>query len=92
MATPTKWIETAKRLWPIPQIPNPAYVDDAKTPEVPELVNEFTDEEWAKEGLVQWQNLQINRFANADAKCAVCIPEEKVIRQVSFEKATVINR
>ena len=56
-----KIVDTMKWLWPVPKIPNPAYVNKVATPEEPKEINEFTDNQWAKEGLRRWIIKQVKR-------------------------------
>ena len=44
-----KIIDTTKYFWPIPQIPDPAWIDPEDGSTAP-LINQFTDVQWAKEG------------------------------------------
>ena len=65
-----RWADTAKFLWEIPQIPDPDWVDPEDGTEQP-YINEFTDNQWAKEGLRRWIVLQVRRYERYIAKAAV---------------------
>ena len=62
--------DTMKWLWKIPQIANPAYVDIETTPEEEPMIDEFTDSQWAKEGLRRWIVVQVRRRKKSEASIA----------------------
>ena len=60
-----KIIDTMKWLFPVPQVEEDG-----------EMVNEFTDAEWAKEALRRWIVFQVNRKEVYDAKEAIDISKD----------------
>lgn len=60
-------VDATKYLFKIPQI-------NTGTEENPVLVNEFTDNQWAKEAWRRYINAQVKRYEDFKAKEAIDIP------------------
>ena len=71
--------DTMKWLFPIPQIPNPAFIDYEQTPDEPLTINEFTDNEWAKEAVRRWLIAQVKRHKDYLAKEAINNPADNTL-------------
>ncbi|UCE38813.1 MAG: hypothetical protein JSW00_06200 [Thermoplasmata archaeon] len=60
-----------KSFFPIPEILNPAYVDEETTPEEPQTIPEYTDGQWGKICIMNWLKNQTKRYEDARDKKAV---------------------
>jgi hypothetical protein len=65
-------IEAMKGLYPIPKVPDPAWVDPGDGSEAP-LVNQHTDVQWARVVVVQWIKAQEARYRQAKVRSAVTL-------------------
>lgn len=66
-------IDATKYLHKIPQIVNPAFVDIETTPGEEPVINEFTDNQWAKEAWRRHIIAQVKRYETYQAKTAISI-------------------
>ena len=66
-------------LYPIPQIPDPEWVDPGDGSEAP-LVDEFTAAQWAKERPRRWVRDQVARWEQKVGKAAILFsPDDTII-------------
>ena len=66
-------IDATKFLHKIPQIDNPDFVTVEATPNEEPRINEFTDNQWAKEAWRRYIINQVRRYETHQAKDAVSI-------------------
>ena len=68
-------ISTAmKHFFPIPQVNNPAFVDEETTPNEPEQIDEYTDGQWGKICILNWLKSQVKRYEDMEAKKTAEVP------------------
>ncbi|MDD4050219.1 MAG: hypothetical protein PHX47_04420 [Candidatus ainarchaeum sp.] len=65
-----KVVEAFKNLYPIPQIPDPSWVDP-KDNSLPPRVPKFTDAQWVKECVKTWVVSQVARYEQIKAQQAI---------------------
>jgi|WetSurSiteA1Bulk_404760.scaffolds.fasta_scaffold285884_2 hypothetical protein len=71
-------IDTMKWLFPIPLIPDPAWVDPHDGSTAP-LIPKYTDSQWTKEAVRRWLVAQVKRKADYDAKTAINIAADDTL-------------
>ena len=72
-------IDACKFMRPIPTIKNPEFVDFDTTPEIPPLINEFTDSEYPQEYVRQHLINIVARFEQRKALDAVQIQPDPTL-------------
>lgn len=72
-------IDAMKFLFKIPTVPNPDFISEAETPDVPRMVNEFSDADWVQESTRRWIISQVARYEQRMAMDAIQIQPDNTL-------------